>query len=116
MRDAHALVTHLLSQHARAQDTGAPVVNGAISTLIATLFLSASGSYVFISFFYALLIIVLAGAFQGLIVLPVLMSIFKPSAHVAVGKAAEAAAAEPAPPPSGELAATYRAQVAGPTV
>ena len=89
----------------RAQDTGAPVVNGAISTLIAALFLSGSGSYVFISFFYALLIIVLAGAFQGLIVLPVLMSIFKPSAHVAVGKVA---ADETTRSSSGELAARSR--------
>ena len=55
------------------------MVNGAISTLIAALCLSGSGSYVFVTFFYALLFIVLCGAFQGLVVLPVMLGIFKPA-------------------------------------
>ena len=66
------------------QETGAAVINGAMSTLIAALCLSGSGSYVFITFFYALLFIVLCGAFQGLVVLPVLLDIFKPAAHIDV--------------------------------
>eukprot|EP00892_Ulva_mutabilis_P011129 jgi/Ulvmu1/8389/UM042_0096.1 len=66
------------------QETGAAVVNGATSTLIAALCLSGSGSYVFITFFYALLFIVLCGAFQGLVVLPVLLDIFQPQAHSGV--------------------------------
>ena len=66
------------------QETGAAVVNGAMSTLVAALCLAGSGSYVFITFFYALLLIVLFGAFQGLVVLPVLLLIFRPAAHVAV--------------------------------
>lgn len=66
------------------QETGAAVINGAISTLIAALCLSGSGSYVFVTFFYALLFIVLCGAFQGLIVLPVLLDIFRPAAHIDV--------------------------------
>lgn len=63
------------------QQTGVAVVNGALSTLIAALCLASSGSYVFITFFYALLFIVICGAFQGLVVLPVLLDIFQPSAH-----------------------------------
>ena len=66
------------------QETGAPVINGATSTLIAALFLVASGSYVFETFFQALVTVVLAGALQGLVVLPVLMSIFAPAPHVDV--------------------------------
>ena len=66
------------------QETGAAVVNGAMSTLIAALCLSGSGSYVFMTFFYALLFIVLCGAFQGLVVLPVLLDIFQPQAHTSV--------------------------------
>eukprot|EP00892_Ulva_mutabilis_P011135 jgi/Ulvmu1/8394/UM042_0101.1 len=66
------------------KETGAAVINGAASTLIAALCLSGSGSYVFITFFYALLFIVLCGAFQGLVVLPVLFDIFKPAAHIDV--------------------------------
>ena len=67
------------------QTTGAAVVNGAISTLIAALCLSGSGSYVFVTFFYALLIIVLCGAFQGLVVLPVMLDIFRPVYNAPVG-------------------------------
>lgn len=66
------------------QDTGAPVINGAVSTLIAALFLAGSGSYVFKTFFAALLIVVLGGMFHALIVLPVLLSICKPAPHAQV--------------------------------
>lgn len=78
-------------------DTGAPVINGATSTIIAALFLVASGSYVFQTFFKALLTVVLAGAFQGLIVLPVLMSIFAPAPHVEVNKRENDAVLQTAP-------------------
>jgi hypothetical protein len=66
------------------QQTGAAVINGAVSTLIAALCLAGSGSYVFITFFYALLFIVLCGAFSGLVVLPILLDIFRPTAHAQV--------------------------------
>lgn len=72
------------------QQTGVAVVNGAFSTLIAALCLAGSGSYVFITFFYALLFIVLCGAFQGLIVLPVLLDIFRPAAHAEIFEASNA--------------------------
>jgi Patched family len=66
------------------QTTGSAVVNGAISTLIAALCLSGSASYVFLTFFFALLFIVLAGAFQGLVVLPVMLDLCRPAYHVTV--------------------------------
>lgn len=51
------------------------MVNGAASTLVAALCLAGSESYVFSVFFYTLLTVVLCGAFQGLLVLPVLLSL-----------------------------------------
>ena len=63
------------------QQTGAAVLNGVLSTLIAALCLSGSESYAFITFFYSLLFIVIFGAFQGLVVLPVLLAIFRPAYH-----------------------------------
>lgn len=63
------------------QLTGSAVVNGVLSTLIAALCLAGSGTYVFITFFFALLFIVLCGAFSGLVVLPVLLDIFRPAPH-----------------------------------
>lgn len=66
------------------QTTGAAVFNGAMSTLIAALFLSGSGSYVFVTFFYALLFIVIFGAFHGLVVLPVMLDILKPPYNATV--------------------------------
>ena len=66
------------------QQTGVGVVNGALSTLIAALCLAGSGSYVFLTFFYSLLFIVLCGAFQGLVVLPVLLDLFQPAPHAEV--------------------------------
>lgn len=59
-------------------------MNGALSTFIAALCLSGSDSYVFITFFYALLFIVLCGAFQGLVVLPVMLDFFQPLYNVPV--------------------------------
>lgn len=69
------------------QQTGVAVINGAISTLIAALCLSGSGSYVFVTFFYALLFIVILGAIQGLVVLPVLLDIFRPAPHAVTSHA-----------------------------
>jgi hypothetical protein len=84
--ERHEKVSNALEATAKmsAQETGAPVINGATSTLIAALCLAGSGSYVFVTFFYALLFIVLCGAFQGLVVLPVLLYIFNPPPHVDV--------------------------------
>lgn len=82
-----AEVTHAV------QRTGAAVVNGVLSTLIAALCLAGSGTYVFITFFFALLFIVLCGAFSGLVVLPVLLDIFQPAPHSSIEREINAGAA-----------------------
>jgi integral membrane sensor domain MASE1 len=66
------------------QETGGAVINGAVSTLIATLCLAGSASFVFQTFFFALLFTILGSAFSGLAVLPVLMAIFQPKPHAEV--------------------------------
>lgn len=60
------------------------MINGALSTLIAALCLAGSGSYVFITFFWSLLLIVLCGAYSGLVLLPVLLDVFQPAPHVEI--------------------------------
>lgn len=59
-------------------DTGAAVFNGAFSTLLAVILLSTASSYVFVTFFRALLLTVLFGMAQGLIMLPILLTWFNP--------------------------------------
>ena len=59
-------------RHASLQGGGAAAC-GALSTLLATLFLASARSYVIVTLFHTLLLIVLCGAFQGLVVLPVLL-------------------------------------------
>jgi Niemann-Pick C1 protein len=66
------------------QETGAAVINGAMTTLIAAFFLAGSATYVFMTFFFALFFVVVGGAFHGLIVLPVMMSILNPAPNVAI--------------------------------
>lgn len=77
------------------QRTGAAVLNGVLSTLIAALCLSGSGTYVFITFFYALLFIVLCGAVSGLVVLPVLLDMFRPAPHSDIAKQLQGAGQQP---------------------
>ena len=59
-------------QYAPLQGGGAAAC-GALSTLLATLFLASARSYVIVTLFHTLLLIVLCGTFQGLVVLPVLL-------------------------------------------
>ena len=54
------------------------MLNGAISTLLAAFCLGASSTYVFRAIFSSLTIVVVASLFQGLFVLPVLLSIAGP--------------------------------------
>lgn len=61
--------------------TGSAVLHGAVSTFLAAICLSGSGSYVFFTFFCALFLVVLLGMFQGLLVLPVLLGLTKPRPH-----------------------------------
>eukprot|EP01024_Parvocaulis_polyphysoides_P050526 TRINITY_DN4922_c0_g2_i1.p1 TRINITY_DN4922_c0_g2~~TRINITY_DN4922_c0_g2_i1.p1 ORF type:complete len:208 (-),score=8.85 TRINITY_DN4922_c0_g2_i1:201-824(-) len=62
-------------------EAGVGIINGAISTLLAVLCLSASESYVFVTFFSALFLVTVFGILHGMVVLPVFLSIFQPGPH-----------------------------------
>ena len=66
----------------RAQEAliniGPAVLNGGISTFLAFVLLAGSRSHVFSVFFKIFFLVVTFGLFQGLVVLPVLLSIFGP--------------------------------------
>ena len=57
---------------------GVAVFNGAISTFLAVIVLSSSKSYVFMTFFRQLFLCIVFGLGHGLVLLPVLMSLFPP--------------------------------------
>ncbi|KAK2183397.1 hypothetical protein NP493_313g01001 [Ridgeia piscesae] len=57
---------------------GMPIVQGALSTILGMVVLSASGSYVFRTFFKVIFLVMLLGALHGLIFLPVLLSLVGP--------------------------------------
>eukprot|EP01025_Chloroclados_australasicus_P010600 TRINITY_DN1437_c0_g1_i3.p1 TRINITY_DN1437_c0_g1~~TRINITY_DN1437_c0_g1_i3.p1 ORF type:complete len:950 (+),score=108.56 TRINITY_DN1437_c0_g1_i3:595-3444(+) len=63
------------------EETGVGIINGAFSTFLAVLCLAASESYVFVTFFRALLLVTGFGMFHGMVVLPVVLSIFQPGPH-----------------------------------
>ena len=70
------------SRNKRAQaaliNIGPAVLNGGISTFLAFVLLAGSRSHVFSVFFKIFFLVVTFGLFQGLVVLPVLLSIFGP--------------------------------------
>jgi len=59
-------------------DMGTPVCHGAMSTFIAIVVLAGSKSYVFISFFRQLFLATVLGAGQGMLLLPVLLTLMGP--------------------------------------
>ena len=60
---------------------GPAVLNGGISTFLAFVLLAGSKSHVFSTFFKIFFLVVTFGLFQGLVVLPVLLSILGPSSN-----------------------------------
>ena len=54
------------------------VINGGISTLLAVILLALSDVYVFVAFFKIFVLVVTFGLYNGLVVLPVLLSILGP--------------------------------------
>ncbi|CAB4057442.1 unnamed protein product [Lepeophtheirus salmonis] len=58
---------------------GLPIVQGAISTILGVVGLALAPSYVFITFFKMVFLVIVLGALHGLLVLPILLSIFGPS-------------------------------------
>jgi len=59
---------------------GMPVVQGACSTIIGVIGLAMAPSYIFITFFKMVFLVIVLGALHGLILLPVLLSLFGPGA------------------------------------
>ena len=77
---------------------GMPIVQGALSTILGMVVLSASGSYVFRTFFKVIFLVMLLGAVHGLIFLPVLLSLVGPkgSGHEPTASMVKVAPLEPA--------------------
>jgi Niemann-Pick C1 protein len=75
-------VEHTGSREERVKKTltniGPAVMNGGISTFLAFILLSNSKSHVFITFFKIFFLVVVFGLFQGLVVLPVILSFVGP--------------------------------------
>ena len=61
---------------------GPAVLNGGLSTLLAFILLSASESYVCLSFFKIFFLICIFGLFNGLIALPVILVVVGPVPQV----------------------------------
>lgn len=63
------------------RDMGPPVINGAFSTFLVFIFLANSDSHVFLSFFKIFFGVFVFGVFNGLVFLPVLLSLVGPPAY-----------------------------------
>lgn len=59
---------------------GVPILQGAGSTIIGVLGLAFAPSYLFVTFFKMIFLVILLGALHGLVLLPVLLSLFGPGA------------------------------------
>ncbi|XP_067935970.1 patched domain-containing protein 3-like [Watersipora subatra] len=81
----HTFMTVAGSKNERAKITvatmGAAVINGGFSTFLAFILLATSNSYVFITFFKVFFLVVVFGLFNGLALLPVLLSWIGPAPY-----------------------------------
>ncbi len=59
---------------------GVPILQGAGSTVVGVLGLAFAPSYLYVTFFKMIFLVILLGAMHGLILLPVLLSLFGPGA------------------------------------
>ena len=57
---------------------GYPIAQGALSTILGVSALAFSSSYIFRTFFKTMFLVILLGAFHGLLIIPVLLSIMGP--------------------------------------
>jgi hypothetical protein len=57
---------------------GLPIVQGALSTILGVAVLYFAGSYIFLTFFKTAFLVIFFGAMHGLLLLPVLLSLFGP--------------------------------------
>ena len=60
---------------------GLPIVQGAISTILGVIGLALAPSYIFLTFFKMVLLVIVLGALHGLILLPVLLSFLGPGTY-----------------------------------
>ncbi|CAM1305601.1 daf-6 (predicted) [Pycnogonum litorale] len=60
---------------------GVPIVQGAVSTVAAVFVLLMAGSYIYITFFKVVFLVMLFGALHGLFLLPVLLSLTRPGSY-----------------------------------
>ena len=60
---------------------GLPISQGALSTILGVLGLYLSPSYIFVTFFKMVFLVIVLGALHGLFLLPVLLSLFGPSSY-----------------------------------
>ncbi|XP_069131655.1 LOW QUALITY PROTEIN: patched domain-containing protein 3-like [Argopecten irradians] len=72
-RDRNARVCKALEM------TAGPIFNSAVSSIVGIIMLILSESYVFVSFFRVMLLVILFGIFHGLFVLPIIFSLIGPT-------------------------------------
>ena len=63
---------------------GLPILQGAISTILGVIGLALAPSYIFLTFFKMVLLVIVLGALHGLILLPVLLSFLGPGKKISV--------------------------------
>ncbi|XP_033751243.1 patched domain-containing protein 3-like [Pecten maximus] len=63
---------------------GGPIFNGAFTSILGVVMLVFSKSYVFVSFFKVMTLVILFGAFHAVLVLPVVLSLFGPGRPISV--------------------------------
>ncbi|XP_015116458.1 patched domain-containing protein 3 [Diachasma alloeum] len=83
---AHICYAYMSSKEKRPDDRvreclyslGLPIIQGAASTILGLLALILAGTYIFLVFFKMVFLVIFLGALHGLLLLPVLLSIFGP--------------------------------------
>ena len=79
----HFISRRYLKNSERVTDSlyalGLPITQGAISTILGVLGLMLAPSYIFITFFKMVFLVIILGALHGLFLLPVLLSLFGPN-------------------------------------
>ena len=96
---AHICYAYMSSKKTRPDDRvkeclyslGLPIVQGAISTILGLIALLLAGTYIFLVFFKMVFLVIFIGALHGLLLLPVLLSIFGPGSCTNHEKAEEEA-------------------------
>lgn len=83
---AHICYAYMSSKKKRPEDRvkeclytlGLPIVQGALSTILGITALLLAGTYIFLVFFKMVFLVIFIGAMHGLLLLPILLSMFGP--------------------------------------